>query len=186
MKSKSINIIISTLGISFLIAIPVFAEDINNPFPMPGRTQGTGIFFEITDSRYLNITLESSEEINLVLESIPKIISLNIGAAENSFEPVSLSLRGLEPNKTYYKYQNSYKNEAVFITDENGNFTWSQGLSESHHIWIQEQKSTTYIDQDTTLESDIFGSVEITANGVTLDCNGHNIIGNDSSYGIYI
>ncbi len=186
-RKKLVSLVIFlTSGLFFLMVIPVFAGDINNPFTMPGRTQGTGTFFEITDSRYLNITLESSKEVNLIMESIPRMISLNIGAVESNPDFVLLSLKGLQPNITYYMYQNSHKNETVFIADENGTFTWSQDLSESLHIWIQEQKSTTYIEEDTTLDSDIIGSVEISVSGVILDCNGHNITGTGSGYGIYL
>ena len=181
-----ISIAVLSAGFLFSIPAPVFAEGINNPFKTPGRIQGTGTSFEITDSRYLNIRLESSEQINLIMESIPKIISLNIEAAQSKVDSVVLSLGGLDPNKTYYKYQNSYKNETILIADENGNFSWTQDLSEPLHIWVQEQESTTYIDQDTTLDADIAGSVEITNSGVTLDCDGHNIIGSGSGYGIYI
>jgi len=154
-KIKTILIFsIAVLGIVlFAIPAPVFAEGINNPFKTPGRIQGTGTSFEITDSRYLNITLESSEEINLIMESIPKIVSLNVKAVQDNTDSVVLSLGGLEPNKAYYKYQDSHKNEDVFVADDTGKFSWPQDLSTTHHIWIQEQKSTTYIDQDTTVEN---------------------------------
>jgi len=128
MRIKISTIILLSLGLFVLMITPVLAGEFDKPgeaFTMPGRTQGTDSFFEITDSRYLNITLESSEQINLIMESIPKMISLNIGTVENSADSVVLSLSGFEPNKTYYQYQNSYKNEAVFIADENGQFTWS-------------------------------------------------------------
>jgi parallel beta-helix repeat protein len=45
---------------------------------------------------------------------------------------------------------------------------------------------TTFIDQDTVLESDIIDSVEIAVSGITLDCNGYSIIGAGSGYGIYL
>jgi len=201
MKIKLLTVILVSLGAFFLIVISALAEDIDSSelfFKTPGSTQGTGTFFKITDSRYLNIVLETSEAVRLNLESIPKIISLNIGAAEDNIDPVVLFLGGLEPNKTYYKYQNSYKNETVFIADENGNYIWSQDLSEPLHIWIQEQKSTIFIPEQCSnygvwdsitstciLDQDLAESIEITENNVTLDCNGH-IISAVSGYAIYI
>ncbi len=86
----------------------------------PERAAGSGKFFEIKDSQYLNVTLESSEEIRLILESIPKIVSLNVWAASNNINSVVLTIKGLASNKAYFKYQDSYKNEAVFISNENG------------------------------------------------------------------
>ena len=46
----------------------------DEPSHMPGRVEGTGTHFEITDSEYLNVTLESSEEIGLTLESVPQMV----------------------------------------------------------------------------------------------------------------
>ncbi|MGQ9644394.1 MAG: NosD domain-containing protein, partial [Ignavibacterium sp.] len=40
--------------------------------------------------------------------------------------------------------------------------------------------------EDTVLDKDIIGSVEITTNNITLDCNNHNITGLGTGYGIYL
>jgi len=155
------------------------------PLSMPGRIEGTGNYFEIKDSQYLNIVLKSSEEIKVVLESIPRTISINIEDSQIAIS-TNLTFENLEPNKTYFKYQDSYKAEAVFVSDENGSYSWSQDLSQPHHIWLQEIKGTTFIDKDTILENDITGSVEITANNITLDCNNYTLTGNQAGSGIYL
>jgi hypothetical protein len=103
-----------------------------------GQVEGTGKFFEIKDSEYLNVKLESGEEITVILESIPRMISIDISSSTASF--TQLTLLGLEPNKTYFKYQDSYKNGAVFVSNENGSYSWQQELTEPHHIWFQEKK----------------------------------------------
>jgi len=163
----------------------IIQELLSEGFSIPGRTERTGTYFEIKDSEYLNITLKSTEEIEVILESIPRMISMDIGSSTDSTS-TNLTIGGLEPNKTYYKYQDSYKNEAIFISDENGGYGWSQDLTQSHYVWIQEIKGTTFIDEDTVLDHDITGSVEITANNITLDCNGHNITGLKTGYGIFL
>ena len=103
-------------------------------FPTPGRREGTGTYFEIKDSEYLDISLESTEEIKVVLASIPRMISLDIEALTDSINSTKLTIGGLEPNKTYYKYQDSYRNEAVFILDENGNYSWEQDLTDRKSV----------------------------------------------------
>lgn len=168
---------------------------------MPGRVEGTGTYFGIEDSEYLNITLKSSEEIKVILESIPRMISIIVEPASNEINLANLTIEGLEPNKPYYKYQDSYKSQVVFISDENGSYTWTQNLSQFHHIWFQETRGTIYIPDDCTapygiwntitstctLNQNLTESVEITANNITIDCDAHSISGPGfSGYGIYL
>lgn len=108
---------------------------------LPGRVEEIGTDFKIQGSEYLDVSLESTQEIKIILESIPRMISLDISSSTDS-TTANLTLSALEPNKTYYKYQDSYKNEAVFVSDENGSYTWSQDLTQPHHIWFQEIKGT--------------------------------------------
>lgn len=165
---------------------------------IPGRIQGTGTYFEIKDSEYLNITLKSSEEIKLILESIPRMISLDISSSTNATS-TNLTISGLEPNTTYYKYEDSYKNEIEIRTDKNGTFSWQQDLTKSHHIWIQETKGTVFLPDDCskygiwdeinrvcTLTQNVTSSIEIATNSIILDCNSHSLTGLGWGYGIYL
>ena len=198
---KNLNSL-SLLLISLALMLPAFCfgqELPSSPPPdlpllpperlsMPGRVEGAGTFFEIKGSEYLNISLTSSQEIKVVIESVPRMISTNIEPAVPEITISDLTIKGLEPNKTYYKYENSYKNLVVFIPDENGEYGWQQDLSQPNHVWFQEEKSTTFIDRDTVLENDISGSVEISANNIILDCGGHRISAGYSytGYGVYL
>ncbi|MFZ5559889.1 MAG: right-handed parallel beta-helix repeat-containing protein [Patescibacteria group bacterium] len=194
---KLTTFILLAFGIFFLFSPPTLAENIGNPLPLPGHIQGTGTFFKITDSEYLNVSLKSSEEITVLLESAPKTISLIIGASSIS-DSITLIISNLELNKNYYKYEDSYKNETVVVSDENGNYTWTQGLTRSHHIWFQEEGGTIFIPDDCsdygiwnpsistcTLTQDLIESIEITTDNIVFDCNGHTISA-VSSHGIYI
>lgn len=138
---KNIIILFLISIVVLLIAAPCFAEEISEDFLIPGRIEGNGIYFEIKNSEYLNIILKSTEEIKIFLESTPKMISLNIEVVNNIIDYTELKIEGLEPNKTYYKYEDSYKNEAVFISDETGGYSWEQDLSQPYHIWLQEEKA---------------------------------------------
>lgn len=180
------------------------SESLQPELLIPGRIERTGTYFEIKDSEYLNISLQSSEEITIVLESIPRMISIDISSSTDSTSTV-LVISGLELNEIYYKYQDSYKNEAVFISDEKGSYSWNQDLTQPHHIWFQEIKSTVFLPEDCseygtwnettktcTLNQDLTQSVEIIENNITLDCNGHRITtltnghATGGAYGIYL
>ena len=160
---------------------------------MPGHVEGRGKYFEIKNSPYLNITLESSEEIEIILESIPK--SINLRTEPSLKNSTILTLRGLEPKKVYYKYQDTYQNGTQIVSDEEGSVSWVQDLTEKHYIWIQEEKGTFIFPKDCpnwdatnsvcTLDNDIQETIEISGSDFTLDCNFKKIKGN-STHGIYI
>lgn len=164
---------------------------------IPGRIEGRGTYFEIKDSEYLNITLKSTAEIKVVLESIPRMISLDISSSTD-FTSTNLTITCLEPNKTYYKYQDSYKNEVVFTSDEGGSYIWTQNLTQPHYIWFQEEKGTIFLPEQCStygiwdpvtltcnLNQDLNESVEITTNNLTLDCQKYFIRGSGSGIGLW-
>ena len=71
MRKKIITIF--TCITALLIAAPSFAEEIiseSSQLPtelsIHGRLEGIGTYFEIKDSEYLNIALESTEEIKII------------------------------------------------------------------------------------------------------------------------
>lgn len=209
MKIKLITIILISV-VELFTTMPVLANDELGELPMepsiPGRVEGTGSYFEIKDSGYLNISLQSSEEITISLESVPKTIILYIEASSAGFTALTidssttLTIGALEPNRTYYKFEDSYKNETVFVSDGNGSYSWLQDLSPPHHIWVQEEQGNTIFipdqcsiygtwDPETstcTLTQDLTESVEIITNDITLDCNGHSITGTGSGFGVYL
>ncbi len=210
MKTKLITITLLSIGV-LLIAFPAVANDelIGLESLVPGRTEGTGTYFEIKNSEYLNISLQSIKEITILLESVFKTISLNIEASTLNSSTI-LTIEGLEPNKTYHKYEDSYKNEAVFVSDGSGSYSWTQDLTESHHIWIQDLIQSLYIlTQEATgaiflpedceeygnwneevqtcyLTQNVTSSIEIITNTITLNCDNHNLTGDGGGYGIYL
>lgn len=173
--------------VTFLISAEIDKNsELLSKFSIAGRIEETGTYFEIKDSEHLNITLKSTAEIKVVLESIPRMISLIVEPTSKEINSTLLTIEGLEPNKIYYQYQDSYKNEIAFISNENGSYSWIQDLTQPHHIWFQEIKGTIFISESTILDQDITGSVEIIASNITLDCNGHSITGDKIGYGIYL
>ncbi|MFA6566412.1 MAG: hypothetical protein WCT48_06725, partial [Candidatus Paceibacterota bacterium] len=159
-----------------------------DPSRMRGETAGIGTHFAITDSEYLNITLESSETVDLKLTSIPKMITMMFAKA-TTFAATQITLSGLVKNTTYYKYEDDYHHLAEFTTDNDGTYTYAQDISARHFVFIQTVKSTKFISDtggdcasignwnQTTktcaLKQDISETVQIDGNNITLDGNGH-------------
>ncbi|MFA6565937.1 MAG: NosD domain-containing protein, partial [Candidatus Paceibacterota bacterium] len=162
-----------------------------DPSRMRGETSGTDTHFAIADSEYLNITLDSSETVDLRFTSIPKVITMMFAQATTSVTATQITLSGLVKNTTYYKYEDDYHHLTQFTSDNNGAYSYTQDISTRHFVFIQTVKSTKFI-SDTggdcatigtwnqtaktcTLNQDISETVQIDSDGVTLDGNGHKI-----------
>ena len=171
---------------------------------IPGVISGTGLAFQITDSEYLNIGIESTETIIARLESVPQTIMLMVGPVASSATSTQITLTGFLPNTTYYKYEDSYHNLSVFISDDSGAYSYTQSISKTHLIFIQPKKSTKFIRDDATggdcsvvgiwdsltktcvLTSDLNETVQIDSDGITLDGDEHYTTGSNTGFGIYL
>jgi parallel beta-helix repeat protein len=161
----------STLSASFKSA-SVKAETWEPEYP---RIEKTGTFFEINNSRYLNVTITSSEVIYMLLFVPTNMIDYAIESASEA-NSTTLTLNNLKPSTTYYMYEDSYRNETSFQPDENGSYTYTQDLSRKHHVFIQQKRGTLYINQNTVLTGDVYDTIEIDANDIWLDLNGFSVI----------
>ncbi|UCG56935.1 MAG: right-handed parallel beta-helix repeat-containing protein [Phycisphaerales bacterium] len=168
---------------------------------MPGTIEGTGTYFEVTDSEYLNIVFQSSELVHLTLESVPKMVVMHIEAAEGA-SSTWITLTGFAPSTTYYKYEDDYHNGVAFTTDDSGSYTFAQDLAISQLVFIQPQAGTIYL-SDTgwsdptvgtweastktgTLMVDLDETIQIDSDEITLDGNGHTLTGGGDGYGVYL
>lgn len=207
MKTKSVTITLailtSVLAVFLFPLISNHNQILAQGVPsIPGRIESSGTYFEVKDSEYLNITLKSTEEIKVVLESIPRMISLDISSS--TIPSTNLTLKSLEQNKKYYKYEDSYKNGIEILSNGNGEYSWQQDLTKPHHIWIQEARGTKFIRDDENggdcnsignwdlqtktciLNQDLNESLEIKSDGIILDCQNHKIQGSQSGIGILL
>jgi len=208
MKKYLLQVVLVALGLIGLSYLPVpginQAANISQTldissfeFKLASETSGTGTYFEIKDSDYLNVSLQSSEILTLSLSSRPKVISLVI--LPSSISSAQLTISGLVPNTQYYVFDNSYKNEIAFNSGADGSYVWIQDVSGSHHVWLQETKGTIFIPEDCnavgtfdnstftcTLNQDINDNIEITQDGITLDCNSHSRSGGFVNFGILL
>jgi len=167
--------------------------------------------FEVIDSEYLNINVQSSEIVNGTVSSIPETIEM--GFFTESVESTDLTISGLSSSTTYYMYS-SYAEEVVeFTTDESGSYTWDQLFTDDAiSLWIQTEPSTVllgangvitcsntsayYPDCDSVVQwdseneeyfltEDFTETIQFNANGITLDCAGFLITGTGTGNGIY-
>ena len=208
MKKHILNIAVVALGLVGLLYLPVprtnQAANISQipavssfDFKIQGETSGTGTYFEIKDSDYLTVSLQSSNTITASFSSRPRVISLVI--LPSSVSSAQLTISGLAPNTQYYLFDNSYKNETPFNSSPTGSYTWTQNISGPHHVWLQETKGTIFIPDNCnavgtfnnststcTLNQNINNNIEITTDGVTLDCNNHARSGGFVNFGILL
>ncbi|MCK9344828.1 MAG: right-handed parallel beta-helix repeat-containing protein [Candidatus Pacebacteria bacterium] len=192
-------------GFNSLAFAQVAPPDLPQPFVMVGTTEGDGIHFTITDSQYLNVTLDSSEQIKLKMDSVPEMVTLMVEpSASSTATSTQVTLSGFTPATTYYKYEDSYHNLDQFITDVDGKYSYTQDLSKSHIVFIQPRHSTKFIKDDAmggdctaigvwdnatkvcTMNTDLTETIQIDSDGVTLDGNGHTLTGYNTGNGIYL
>lgn len=197
---KYIFLIIYVL--SFLFVGNVYAEEISIPI---GVIEGESRSFNITNSDYLNVSLESSEIISLKMESRPSMVTLLLKQGSTTLATsTQVVLSGFLPNTTYYKYEDGYHNLLQFTTDNNGGYSYVQDITVPHIAFIQTRRSTKFIKDDLTggdcssigtwdlstktcvLNLDLYETIQIDSDNVTLDGNNHLVEGTYTGSGIYI
>ncbi len=170
---------------------------------MPGRLEANGTHFELNNCEYLNITLDSSEPIKLILESAPEMVTMHFESASDAAS-AQITLSGFAPQTTYHKYEDDYHNHTAFTTDARGSYTYIQDLSGMHLVFIQPRSGTKFIHDDATggdctsigiwaassktctLTTDLTETIQIDSNGITLDGSGHIITGSGTGSGVYL
>lgn len=192
------------LGIFLLFSAADSSADVQEDIPhIAGVIEGTGTHFEVTDSEYLNIVLDSTEEITAKIESMPEMIILEIKSTEKELS-ANFTLSGFPADMTFHKYENDYHNHAPVITDDKGAFSFEVDLGRTDLIFIQPRKSTKFIkdnatggdcagigswdaaEKTCTLSQDVSETIQIDNNYITLDGNGHKITGTNTEIGINI
>jgi parallel beta-helix repeat protein len=154
----------------------------------------------VPDSPYLPVTLDSTVSVTLTLSSVPDIVDLTI-AADASAGSAVFTVNGFTANTLYYHYSDNGLNPVTFTTDAAGSFTYTQDLAQSHHVWFRDRPNTYHIDatggdcaafgtwtlatKTCTLTTDVYQSIFIEANGITLDGNGFASLFSDDYYAVY-
>ena len=165
----------------------------NETYDIPWELMAEGNHFQITGSSFLNIALESSEEVMVTLRSIPEVIDFYIELfdKESSRNHTEITISGLTPNTVYYKYEDSHENHLAFSSDGNGKYAYTQDLSMPHVIFIQTKKSTIFLTESgwsnssvgtwdsfsriATLTRDVNETIQISISNVVIDGANHLI-----------
>ena len=162
-----------------------------------GRIEGSGTHFELTDSDYLDMTLNSSSPVYLMLESVPEMVVMNLEASGPATS-TKITLGGFLSSTTYYKYEDNFHNAATFTTDTDGSYAYIQDLSKGHLVFIKPRPSTKFIPGDTsigtwdpanrtyTLSTHVYETIQIDEDDLTLDGAGYAVTGDSSSCGVYL
>ncbi len=208
MKKLTINlIVVLVFPLLFAVGAATAApSSVDEPPPpgelgIPGRVEGTGTHFAIADSEYLNVTLDSTQPIKVLFESIPQMVVLHLEPATGATS-AQLTLSGFAPNTTYHRYEDGYQSHVPFTTDAAGSYSYTQDLSAPHLVFIQPRPSTLFIRDNSTggdctsigtwdfstktctLTTDVSQAIEIANDNVTLDGNGHSVTGSGSGTGV--
>jgi len=149
-----------------------------------GLVEGVGTRFEVLNSPYLNVALTSTETVRVILESVPRVVSFLIESNSSATSTV-LTFAGFEPSTTYYRYQDGHLMEN-FNTDSGGGYTYTQDISQNHHVFIQENPSTIGIHTNRTFTSDVYTDLFVGADNITIDGNGHTLQGPGTGWGFYL
>ena len=136
---------VANLGVAAAETEPLPEAPVEPQTEIAGRVEGTGTHFVVTDSQYLDITLDSSEPITLTLESVPEMVTMGIEPASGAAS-TQIALGGFAPETTYHKYEDDYHNHVAFTTDASGGYTYTQDLSKPHLVFIQPTPGTHFID----------------------------------------
>jgi parallel beta-helix repeat protein len=168
---------------------------------MPGRLEDTGTHFEIKDSDFLNVTLDSTEPIKLVIESVAEMVTLHVESVSGAMS-AQITFGGFLPSTTYYKYEDTYHNLVTFPTDSAGRYTYTQDLSKLHLVFIQTHASTIFltdagwsdptvgtwdaVTRTATLTTDINQTIQVDTNNITLDGNEHTVTGASTGIGVFL
>lgn len=102
--------------------------------PDSSAVTGLGKVFEITNSQFLNITVESSNDIFAYVQSIPQQITINAAKPKPEILSTILTIRNLIPEKNYYLTKNG--NTETIVTDKDGVYACDLDLSMPQKILI--------------------------------------------------
>jgi hypothetical protein len=182
-----------------LCAVPALAQS-PPEFAPRGAVSGFGVHFQVTDSDWLDVTLDSTVPIRLELNSIPTSIHIRI-AANPGGASTEITLGGLQPNTGYWRYDDASPSGALFTSDSSGRYTFTHDLATARWIRIQAGKSTYVVSDDgvggtgfscaqigvwngatktCTLTGNVNEAIYLYSSGVTLDGAGYSVTLNNS------
>ena len=198
--SGKFTFVLALVTAAAMVAAPSASWAQDDPPPhIPGTVHGTGTYFEITDSDYLNVTVETTEGVSVLLSSYPELVSLHVSGAEGA-SSTQVTIRGLPPGIVFHRYLDDLRDHTLVDTGEQGTDVFTLDLTTSHHVILKPRPSTITLDSDgwsqpvgtwdpvtriATLTQDVRETIQISASDITLDGDGHTVAA-PKDYGIFV
>jgi hypothetical protein len=120
------------LIIAFSLSSVTFAQV--HEVPDSSAVTGVGTYFKINSSAFLNIIVESSENVFGYVQSIPQEITINVAKPDADIQSTVLSIRNLTAQTSYNLIKNGI--QEVITSDDRGNYTFEVDLSLPQTIQI--------------------------------------------------
>ncbi len=168
--------------------------------PVYGSVEGTGHDFRISDNPRA-ITLRSTSPIRVQMDAGEHAVSVFVEGLQGALSS-ELTLAGLIPGTTYYKYVDDVREFDTLVADQNGSIEFDADLFMPVSIMLQTAPSTLYLTEEgwsnplvgtwdplarvASLSQDVYEQVRIEVDGAVLDGSGHAIIVPPSSDGVLI
>ncbi len=145
----------------------------------------------------LKYLVEISRKVNASVEGLRGVIAIHI--SNNNGALVDVKVSGLNPNQVYFKYIDNLHNLTTLTANSQGAILFTQNLSDSHVIFISALRSTKFIKDDPTggdcasigtwdvltktctLVKNVFETIQIDDDNITLDGNNFTARGFDPS-----
>jgi hypothetical protein len=88
---------------------------------------GVGKVFEITTSEFINVTVESSNDVFAYVQSVPQQITINVAKPAPELNSTTLTIKNLAPETTYKLIKNGIMEEIV--ADQSGIYSFELDLT---------------------------------------------------------
>lgn len=155
------------------------------------------VHFESHAPGALVLAVDTSDEIDALPIITPR--SLHMAISPVAATPVHMTLSGLVPATSYYLYLDDFLNLTVILADDNGQYAFDLDLPAPRLLILQQNPSTVHLKADgtgcpfigtfdassltCTMKRDVFQSVQIDDDGLTLDGAGFKIDGSAVLFG---
>ena len=122
----------------FIFAISTAAIAQIHQVPDSSAVNGVGTIFEITNSEYINVTVESSDDVFAYVQSMNQAITINVAKPVPELLSTTLTIKNLSP-ETSYNFVKNGRHE-VITTDEAGVYECTVDLALPQKIQIFPQQ----------------------------------------------
>ena len=122
----------------FIFSISSAAIAQINQVPDSSAVNGVGRIFEITNSDFINVTVECSDDVFAYVQSMNQVITINIAKPDPELLSTTLTVKNLAPETGYNLVKNG-RLEAI-TTDETGGYTCEVDLSLPQKMQIFRQQ----------------------------------------------